>query len=458
MPQSQTGTSIETETEDGQKRLVKRGGVSFARAERQGMMLAAQVRIGALLLILIWQIIDSPETGLAYLVTLLQIASFAVLGLLQYLCARYDFHVKILQYVFIILDCVLMTLLLSVPDFFDDTALPASVMLDSGRAMYFLVFLMQAAFALRPALVLWSGFCIIGARVVMLVWFLGMPGVYTNLSLPDQSLEAFLNARADPNFVFLGFWTTEVIVVLILTAGLALVVQRSRRLVERRASAERSRASLARYFSPNVVDHLSEAQDQLSEVREQNVAVLFADVMGFTRMCANEPPEAVIGLLREYHNRLGQAVFANGGTLDKYIGDGLMATFGTPQSGPSDARNALKCAIHMIDALAQWNEERAVRGQPPVRVGVGVHYGPVIVGDIGNARRLEYSVIGDSVNVASRLEHLTRDLDTSLVVSDDVIKAIGDSDAEMAPLLGRLRNAGIQAVRGRDTGVPVWVL
>ena len=98
-----------------------------------------------------------------------------------------------------------------------------------------------------------------------------------------------------------------------------------------------------------------------------------------------------------------EAVFAHGGTLDKYLGDGLMATFGTPFASERDALNALDCARAMMDSVARWNETRAARGEPPIRASVGLHYGPAVLGDIG-ANRLEFAVIGNTVNVASRIE------------------------------------------------------
>ena len=441
-----------------QVRLESRTEDAFAEGERLGLMLAAKVRTIGLLVIISWQIVDNPDSGLAYLYNLLEFASFGLLGVLQYLCAKQRIGMPVLKYLFVLIDCALLAFVLSSTSPIDDSALPAAIAMEGSRASYFYMFLMQSAFSLRPQLVLWCGFCIVGARTTMLLWFVSQPGVFTNLDLPEQSMEALMAARPDPNFLFLGFWATEIIVTLILAAGFAVVVQRSRRLVESRLIAERTRASLARYFSPNVVDHLSGSKQLLGGVREQEVAVLFADIMGFTKMCENTPPESVIALLREYHSRLGQAVFDNEGTLDKYIGDGLMATFGTPEPTPDDARNSLQCAMDMIGALTDWNAERMAAGAAPVRVGIGLHYGLVIAGDIGNERRLEYSVIGDTVNIASRLEHLTRGLDTPLVVSDSLVKAITSNGDECdKTMLSNLSAGGVQKIRGRESGVAVWI-
>ncbi|MDJ0948544.1 MAG: adenylate/guanylate cyclase domain-containing protein [Alphaproteobacteria bacterium] len=443
---------------DALTRLEHRTESAFADEERQGLMLAAKTRTIALLVILLWQIFDNPESGLAYVYDLASVASFAVLGLLQFTCARQRFHMGVLKYVFVAVDCALLALLLAAENPFSDLAVPPAFAMHGSPFTFFFVFLMQAAFSLRPRLVLWCGLCIVLARSGMLLWVVGQPGVVTNLDLPDLTLPSLIAAASNPNFVFLGHWAIEVIVALIVAAGLAVVVARSRQLVETRSMAERARASLARYFSPNVVDRLSGTQDWLGTVKEQNAAVLFADIVGFTRLCERETPDGVIALLRDYHDRLGRAVFDNGGTLDKYIGDGLMATFGTPAPHPEDARNALHCALDMVSALETWNAERTASGAQPVRVGIGLHYGPVIAGDIGNERRLEYSVIGDTVNIASRLEQLTRRLHSPLVVSDQLVQAVRANDQDPGRLLARLTEAGGQEIRGREGDVPVWVL
>ena len=228
---------------------------------------------------------------------------------------------------------------------------------------------------------------------------------------------------------------------------------RARRLVERQAAAERERANLSRYFSPNLVDELAQTDQPLGPTRQQPVAVLFADLVGFTQLAETLPPTEVIALLREFHGRMQAAVFAHGGTVDKYIGDAVMATFGTPRSGPVDATNALAAARAMRDAVAAWNVARQAAGEAAVRVGIGVHYGAVVLGDIGGESRLEFAVLGDAVNVASRLERLTRQLDAVIVASDAVV---AQARLEGAGGVGLVPGPP-QTLRGRTAPVGIWI-
>ncbi len=208
-----------------------------------------------------------------------------------------------------------------------------------------------------------------------------------------------------------------------------------RRLVYAQARVERARANLARHVSANLVEDLAAVDEPFGPVRTQEVAVLFVDIVGFTGLCEGMAPEAVVAMLRDFHGRMADCVFAHGGTLDKFIGDSVMATFGTPHPGPHDAANALACARAMLAALDGWNGERASRGEPPLHVGIGLHFGPVVLGDIGDERRVEFAVLGDTVNTASRLEALTRSLDTSLAASQALVDRV-------------LAQAGEQAIGG----------
>jgi len=170
----------------------------------------------------------------------------------------------------------------------------------------------------------------------------------------------------------------------------------ARRVVERQA--------LERFLSSNIVEKILANPDEVHLGGEnQTVTVLFSDIRGFTRMSEHMEPHAVVELLNEYFSEMTDLVFDTGGTLDKYLGDGIMALYGAPIPKPDDARRATRTAMEMQRSLAALNRDWEKRGQPPLRMGVGVNTGPVTAGYIGSDRRLDYTVIGDAVNLASRL-------------------------------------------------------
>ena len=155
---------------------------------------------------------------------------------------------------------------------------------------------------------------------------------------------------------------------------------------------------------------------------------------------------------------MARVVFAHDGTVDKYIGDAIMVHFGTPRPQKDDPVRALACAAEMIAEVGRWNAERERAGEAPIGIGIGMHYGEVLVGNIGDARRLEYTVLGDTVNVASRLERLTRETGASLVVSDDLVRAVHGCGVEPSTLIKDLRRDQTRTVRGRREPVAIWRL
>jgi adenylate cyclase len=234
-------------------------------------------------------------------------------------------------------------------------------------------------------------------------------------------------------------------------------IRHLRDISRQRDLALRARANLARYFSPKIVEILAEQDQPLGPVRRQDVAVLFADIVGFTGMAEAMAPEDVMDILRQYHSRMSKQIFAYNGTLEKFIGDAMLATFGTLQDSGHDAGDALCCAEAMLAALATWNDERRAEGLPAITIGIGLNYGPVVLGDLGNEHGMSFTVIGDTVNTTSRLQDLTRSLDTPLVVGNNLIERIGvASDAAVARVMRRLQPAGEQHLRGRASSIKVW--
>jgi adenylate cyclase len=327
---------------------------------------------------------------------------------------------------------------------------------------YFYVFLGLTALTYSPRLVMWMGGLVTLVWVIVTVGIYVLPGTKTLLEYKDPFTGPTgadkLQYTLDPHFFSLAQQIQNVFIFLIVAAVLAAAVWRSKRLVERQVETAQERANLARYFSPSMVEALAGTDQPLGGVRSQDVAVLFADIVGFTALSEKLPPEDVIDLLRDFHGRMAREVFAHGGTVDKYIGDAIMATFGTPHAGERDASNALACAKAMMASIKSWNEERNTRGAPEVRIGIGLHFGPAVMGDIGDEQRLEYAVIGDTVNVASRLEALTRTVGAPLVISGDAVAAVRREAGGDGAVLAGLKEREPAEIRGRAAKVPVWTM
>jgi adenylate cyclase len=196
----------------------------------------------------------------------------------------------------------------------------------------------------------------------------------------------------------------------------------------------------------------------LLEVRQHDVAILFADIVGFTALSESLPPVKVMEFLREFHRRMEEEVFRYGGTLDKYIGDAVMVSFGAPLRGAHDATNALCCARSMQQSIAEWNREKEISGEPFIRMGIGVHYGSAVMGDIGSERTSAFAVIGDTTNMTSRLQKLTRDLGVDVVVSQDVMDAFMRETMDTGKILEGFIDVGSQLIQGRKGAMHVWTL
>jgi adenylate cyclase len=234
-------------------------------------------------------------------------------------------------------------------------------------------------------------------------------------------------------------------------------VAKLREMERQRVAAERARNNLSRYFSPNIVELLASQDEPLGAGRRETVAILFADIVAFTQMAELMAPEDVLALLREFHARMTERIFASGGTVDQYMGDGIIAVFGAPAASRDDAANALNCAETMLDALERWNHEREGHGEARLDIGIGVNYGPVVLGDVGSEHSMSFTAIGDTVNTAARLQVLTRSMKTPLVVGDAVIRAVQALSPEIATeRIRRLEDQGEHSLRGRANPVRLW--
>ncbi len=431
----------------------------FDQEELAGLRLATWART-AILAVLAVQIAIFNRPPAVYVFEV-EIAMFAGLGLTHYALRR-RFGLAWIGYLFVTADMVLLVVVLVATEISLISPWPPQMIFRSDNFMYFFIIIAGVALTYTPRLMVWSSIAAVVAWGAAAAWIALLPETVTEFSaVPSPGSD--LAAALDPHFVRLTARIEESVVALIVGGTLAIVVSRSRRLVIRQAASARERANLSRYFPPTIVERLADTDAPLGPSRSQPIAVLFADIVGFSRIAERRQPDRVIALLREFHRRMERAVFDNRGTLDKFLGDGLMVTFGTPDVGPRDAADALACARAMLAEIADWNgarhAERHGADEPEIRLSIGIHHGPATLGNVGSERRLEFAVLGDTVNVAARLEELTRPLDCQIAISEALVRALESELGAAAPdLLAGFVPRGPQAIRGRNQPIEIRTL
>ncbi|MGR3616919.1 MAG: adenylate/guanylate cyclase domain-containing protein [Paracoccaceae bacterium] len=357
------------------------------------------------------------------------------------------------------LDLAIMTVGIVVPNPFSPQDIPVAMQYRFDNFQYFFIFLAAGtmAYSWRTVLAIGTWTAGLWSLGLLLAWWFANPVP----ELSEATTQAFgdypmLATDLDPNNFRFTLRIQEVLVFVIVAITLGISTRRFNRLVLNNAGLERERANLSRYFSPNVVEELSHNDEPLKQIRSQNIAVMFVDIVGFTSLADGRDPYEVVELLRGFHGRMEREVFRHHGTLDKYLGDGLMATFGTPVAGEQDATNALACARAMTEVMERWNTERKRMGEPEIQAGIGIHFGETVLGDIG-ANRLEFAVIGTSVNVASRLEALTRVHKAKVVISD-ALRAQVEAEGEPGGLFDGFKEHSGQDIRGIEEKMKIWSL
>ena len=219
-------------------------------------------------------------------------------------------------------------------------------------------------------------------------------------------------------------------------------------VVEDITEEKRVRSTMARYMSAEVADELLAAGDAGLSGKDQTVSIMFSDVRGFTKMAETMGARETVSVLNAYFTDMVDVIFEHGGILDKYIGDAIMALFGAPFPKPEDPDNALAAANDMLRTLKAFNGRQRAAGLTELEIGIGLSTGEVIVGNIGSIKRMEYTVIGDAVNLASRLESANKFYGTRILLSDFTVAAL------KAPAL--LREIDLLRVKGKDRPVAVF--
>jgi len=324
-----------------------------------------------------------------------------------------------------------------------ETSLPGVIILGLSRYMdahlvfsfwppllYFL-FILLSTLRLDFWLSIWTGFVAAAQHMVLVVWL--VPLIPWG-ELPDETLM---------------FHFSRSIVLFVCGVVAGVVALSLRRQFEKSFATGVARDRVTNLFgqhvSPAVVDRLLAANtDPPSETRP--VCVMFLDIRGFTAQSRLRPAAETVALLNDFFGELVAVVDRHNGIVNKFLGDGFLALFGAPLADPAAASNALAAARGMLEVVEAWNRARP---RQAMRIGIGIHIGEAVTGTVGSSLRKEYTVIGDTVNLAARLEQLTKETCSQLLVSDAVRDA---AQIEGATDLGPM------AIRGYDEGVRVWRL
>ncbi|MEO0328782.1 MAG: adenylate/guanylate cyclase domain-containing protein [Pseudomonadota bacterium] len=430
---------------------------ALAREKYEGHRLAVFARTIALFIIAILIPFLNPQLeSIFYVVSVL---IFIGIGWLQLWAARVGQSGRELALIFA--DFILLTALFLVPNPFREVDIPTAFSYRFDNFIYFFLFLALGTLAYSWRTV-WSIGIWIAAFWMLALVLVALFGItYPGLTETSKELYAdniLFQWTLDPNSLQITERIEEAIVIVMVGCILGLKGARSNRLLIEQASIAAERANLSRYFPSSLVDTLASTNHDIGAVRNQDVAVLFTDIVGFTKYAERNSAENVMDLLRSYHSLVETSVFKNNGTLDKIIGDGAMATFGTPEASPDDAKNALLAARNILEQSKLLNDARIQNGLEEIRVSVGLHFGAVTLGDIGSSRRLEFTVIGDTVNVASRLEAMSRELGCQCVVSDELMRRANKVASDDGGNPGGFEHRHGIHLRGRETPIDVWTV
>lgn len=270
-------------------------------------------------------------------------------------------------------------------------------------------------------------------------------GIRSAMCVPLWNRERVIGAVQVDSGIHIGSFTEEDLDLLTALANFAAVAVERAQLSEKIEQEKRIRGKLERYHSPAVIDEIvkgaaSAVADQ-EEIKSAEVSILFADICGFTSISETKKPEEVSEFLSHFFSCAVDAIFAHGGTLDKFIGDAVMAFFGAPIKQPDHAERAVRAGLTMRSLVEQWNAERAKAGLPRVNIRVGINSGPAVAGNVGTEKRVDYTVLGSSVNIASRLESGVAK-PGQVVISQNTYDMVGT--AFRTELLGEFPLKGLQ--------------
>lgn len=280
---------------------------------------------------------------------------------------------------------------------------PASFFLKAPTMLYIFIFIALRALRFEPLYVILTGVAAAIGWSLLVVYVVTVDPA--NPMITRDYVE-YLTSNA----VLIGAEVDKVITILVVTLILAVAIARGRRMLERAIAEETAHRDLQRFFAPEVAERITSHHSGVEpgEGEAKEAAILMIDIRGFSLLAKTMEPSELICLLAEYQERVAPAIRAEGGSIDKFLGDGVMATFGAAREAPAPAAQALRAGQAVHAAMDAWNAAREAEGAAPIRIGTAVSAGAIVFGAVGDGDRLEYTVIGDPVNRAAKLEKANR--------------------------------------------------
>ncbi|MGE3289821.1 MAG: adenylate/guanylate cyclase domain-containing protein [Geminicoccaceae bacterium] len=409
------------------------------RAEAEADLLYAGVR--TLILAVFWLLFLAASDGHHHdSLTAGALVGYSVLATLSWFAVCYRWNSRAFVLTCVTADALLAATLLAGLAVAADMPTSRLFALPASGLAFLLV--AHAALRFNASTVLYAGVTVVGVLALVMAaphW------------RPFEPLHGYHVPMAD-------YWPVLPLATLALTTiVLWFVARRTHGLLEKALTATQRAARLERFFSPAVAQRLGGAESvrELAGDRRE-VAILFVDIRGFTALAERMQPEELGPFLAEFRRLVTRAVFACKGSIDKFIGDGALAVFGAPEQHANPAACALRCIGIMQAGIAGWSRRRLAMGQQPVRIAAGGHFGEVFAGVVGQDGMLEFTVLGDTVNVAERLHRIAADRDLALVVSDALRRTYGPGFPDDTFInLGELRLPGrkdVVACWGRTAG------
>lgn len=326
---------------------------------------------------------------------------------------------------------------------------PPSFYLKAPTMIYVFIFIGLRVLTFRARYVAAAGFAAAAGWAVLSAYAVLASG---GADMVTRDYVVYMTSNA----ILIGAEADKIITILVVTAILAAAMARARRLVVRSATEGEAARDLARFFSPEVADRITAAEQviEAGSGEARNAAILFCDIRGFTRFSHTVPPSEVIAMLTGYQQALVPAIQAHGGSIDKFMGDGIMAAFGASRPSETAAADALRAVQAVLAAAAEWNARREQQGRPRLRINVAVAYGPIIFGAVGDRDRLEYTVVGDPVNQAAKLEKANRSQGVDALTNRRTLEAARRQGYESEPVEHRWNSR----LEGFDEPVDLVVL